>query len=250
MKGTDYFICFTDDKVISKELSKRNILPQIWEISLNEKVADGAYLSKEELKIEIDEGAEKEFSLNISELPIKGKHNLINTMAAVLAATAINLPEEKFVDAMKDFKNASHRLEDAGEINGVRFVNDSKATNVDSVWYALDSFNAPLVWVAGGLDKGNDYSAIDKLVKEKVKALVCMGKDNSKLHKAFDGKISTIIDTDNVEVAVEKAFNLAKPGDIVLLSPACASFDLFKNYEDRGEQFKSAVKKLEQKLKS
>jgi len=250
MKGTDYFICFTDDKVISKELSKRNILPQIWEISLNEKVADGAYLSKEELKIEIDEGDEKEFSINISELPIKGKHNLINTMAAVLAATALNLPEEKFVDAMKDFKNASHRLEEAGEINGVRFINDSKATNVDSVWYALDSFNAPLVWIAGGLDKGNDYIALDKLVKEKVKALVCMGKDNSKLHKAFDGKISTIVDTDNVEVAVEKAFNLAKPGDIVLLSPACASFDLFKNYEDRGEQFKAAVKKLSQKLAS
>jgi UDP-N-acetylmuramoylalanine--D-glutamate ligase len=170
-------------------------------------------------------------------------------MAAVLAATALRQDEGKFVEAMKDFKNASHRLEEAGTINGVRFINDSKATNVDSVWYALDSFNAPLVWIAGGLDKGNDYSAIDKLVKEKVKALVCLGKDNSKLRKAFDGKISSIVETDNISDAIEKAFELTKPGDIVLLSPACASFDLFKNYEDRGEQFKQAVKNLAEKTK-
>lgn len=248
MKGTDYFIFFSDDEVISTEMGKRNILPQIWEISLEEKVGDGAYLKDDKVNIVIDEGDEKEFSLAVKELPLKGKHNMINAMAAVLAATALNQEEDRFVEAMKDFKNASHRLEEAGTVNGVRFINDSKATNVDSVWYALDSFDAPLVWIAGGLDKGNDYSAIEKLVKEKVKALVCLGKDNSKLYKAFEGKVA-ITDTNNMKDAVERAYKVANPGDVVLLSPACASFDLFKNYEDRGEQFKATVKELAEKVK-
>jgi UDP-N-acetylmuramoylalanine--D-glutamate ligase len=169
-------------------------------------------------------------------------------MCVFFVGKALGLDATQFKKAISDFKNASHRLEDAGTVRGVRFVNDSKATNVDSVYYALDSFKEKLVLIAGGVDKGNDYSQIEKLVKEKVKALVCMGKDNSKLHKAFDGKVLKIVDTDSINAAVRSAFELASEGDVVLLSPACASFDLFKNYEDRGEQFKAEVKKLEKEL--
>ena len=166
------------------------------------------------------------FTIDDDKLPLSGKHNMINTMAAVLAAKALGLDEQRFVGAMADFKNASHRLEDAGELNRVRFINDSKATNVDSVWYALDSFKEPIVLIAGGVDRGNDYSQIEPLVKEKVKALICMGKDNSKLIQYFEGKVPVILDTHSINEAVQNAYKQAQDGDVVLLSPACASFDL------------------------
>lgn len=249
MDSHDYFICYSDDEVIMKELSKRTVAPRMLEISLREKAGDGAYLQGDELSFSLSDGQEQSFSLPVASLPLRGKHNMINTMAAVLAATALKQDVQKFSEALKDFTNASHRLEDAGSINGVRFINDSKATNVDSVWYALDSFNVPLVWIAGGQDKGNDYNAIEPLVREKVKALVCLGKDNSKLHKAFEGKVPLILETDNMTEAVRLAYDQAAAGEVVLLSPACASFDLFRNYEDRGEQFKSAVKRLAEKEK-
>ncbi|MBX9850556.1 MAG: UDP-N-acetylmuramoyl-L-alanine--D-glutamate ligase [Cytophagaceae bacterium] len=243
MTSSDYFICYADDEVIAKELSKKKVAPKTLNISIKSKVDNGAFLINDKINVSLKD-LKKEFSIEAESLPIQGKHNMINTMASVLAAAVLNQNEKKFVDAMKNFKNASHRLEEAGIVNGVRFINDSKATNVDSVWYALDSYKDPIIWIAGGIDKGNDYTAIESLVKEKVKTLVCMGKDNTKLLKAFDKKVAKIIDTDNINDAVTKAYEEAKEGYIVLLSPACASFDLFKNYEDRGEQFKTTVKNL------
>jgi UDP-N-acetylmuramoylalanine--D-glutamate ligase len=249
MERGDYFICYADDNIIKKELEKRTIYAQVLPVSLKNKIEQGACISDDILNVKITSPA-KNFSVKASELPLKGKHNMVNTMAALIAAAVLRQDEKLFAEALKDFKNASHRLEEVAEINKVRFVNDSKATNVDSVWYALDSFNSPLIWIAGGIDKGNDYSQIDELVKKKVKALICLGKDNSKLHKAFDNKIKTIVDTDNINNAVSEAFAMAEEGDVVLLSPACASFDLFKNYEDRGEQFKERVESLRLKAKS
>ncbi len=241
MTAADYFICFVDSEPVAAELIKRKTDSRVLAISVEDKVEDGAYLNGDKLIFNLKE---KQFSIADDKLPLSGKHNMINTMAAVLAAKALGLDEQRFVGAMADFKNASHRLEDAGELNKIRFVNDSKATNVDSVWYALDSFKEPIVLIAGGLDKGNDYSQIEKLVKEKVKALVCMGKDNAKLMEYFSGKVPVILDTHSITDAVQAAYKKAQPGDVVLLSPACASFDLFRNYEDRGEQFKSQVKQL------
>jgi UDP-N-acetylmuramoylalanine--D-glutamate ligase len=249
MTDEDFFICFSDDPIMKAELLKREIKAVQLMVSLKDKIMNGAYLTNNHILVSISNHLTKFFSVEADLIPLKGKHNLINSMSAILAATALGLNEEKFMKAIEDFKNASHRLEEAGVINNIRFINDSKATNVDSVWYALDSFQAPIILIAGGIDKGNDYSQIEQLVSEKVKALVCLGKDNSKLHKAFDGKVKKIIDTDNIKDAVNQAFQLAQEGDIVLLSPACASFDLFKNYEDRGEQFKQAVKDLKIKNK-
>jgi UDP-N-acetylmuramoylalanine--D-glutamate ligase len=246
----DYFIFLADDEIIMNEVQKRKIVPLELSISVKSKMINGAYLSAGNIMVNLDDHLTRYFNLSAAELPLQGKHNMINTMAAVLTASVLGLPESKFIEAMKDFRNAPHRLEDSGTINKVRFINDSKATNVDSVYYALDSLTQPVILIAGGIDKGNDYSQIESLVKEKVKALICLGKDNSKLHKAFDGIVQNIIDTDNINDAVIKSFGLAKPGDVILLSPACASFDLFKNYEDRGEQFKNAVNGLKLKAES
>ncbi len=249
MTASDYFIFYADDNVIREELLKREIAPVELSISLADRMMNGAYLSGNSILVNVSNHIVKYFNLDTEELPLNGKHNLINTMSAILCATMLGQDEKKFITAMKDFKNAAHRLEEVAVIKGVRFINDSKATNVDSVWYALDSMNASVVWIAGGLDKGNDYTAIDDLVQRKVKAMVCLGADNVKLHRAFERKVHTIVDTNNATDAVEKAFGLAKEGDIVLLSPACASFDLFKNYEDRGDKFKEAVKSLALKYK-
>ncbi len=249
MTASDYFIFYADDNVVREELLKREIAPVELSISLTDRMMNGAYLSGNSILVNVSNHIVKYFNLDTEELPLNGKHNLINTMSAILCATMLGQDEKKFIAAMKDFKNAAHRLEEVAVIKGVRFINDSKATNVDSVWYALDSMNASVVWIAGGLDKGNDYTAIDDLVQRKVKAMVCLGADNTKLHRTFERKIHTIVDTNNATDAVEKAFGLAKEGDIVLLSPACASFDLFKNYEDRGDKFKEAVKCLALKYK-
>ncbi len=176
-----------------------------------------------------------------AELKIRGKHNMMNAQAAVLAARAAGVPEESIIHTLERFEGIEHRLEYAGEWNGIEWINDSKATNVDAVWYALESMTQPVVWIAGGNDKGNDYSALMPLVREKVKALICMGADNSKLLAAFGGIVPHIADTHSLEDAMRAASTAATAGDTVLLSPACASFDLFKNYEDRGRQFKQWV---------
>jgi UDP-N-acetylmuramoylalanine--D-glutamate ligase len=247
MKSSENFIYYAEDPVINEELKKRNVEARKVPVVLSEaENGNGASWNGKVLNFDI---AGKNFSIDPEKLPLKGKHNLINMMCAVSAAALLGLDTTKFEETISTFRNAPHRLEPAGELNGVKFVNDSKATNVDSVWYALDSFNQPVVWIAGGVDKGNDYSAIEPLVKEKVKALVCMGKDNSKLEKAFGGKVAAIESAADIASAVKKAYTLAKEGDVVLLSPACASFDLFKNYEDRGEQFKAQVINLIEKNK-
>ncbi|MFN6945250.1 MAG: UDP-N-acetylmuramoyl-L-alanine--D-glutamate ligase [Cytophagaceae bacterium] len=248
MTMDDHFIFFSDDPVIAREMEKRVINVKKHPISLNEKVKTGAGIRGNHLIFNAGPDRETYFELSMDDLPLSGRHNMINVMCAALAGSVLGLDEKKFQQAFAGFQNASHRLEESGEINGITFVNDSKATNVDSVWYALDSFSSKLIWIAGGVDKGNDYGLVENLVKQKVKALVCLGKDNSKLHKAFEGKVSKMVDTDSMKDAVEKAFNLAEKGDVVLLSPACASFDLFRNYEDRGEQFKQAVEALKNEL--
>jgi UDP-N-acetylmuramoylalanine--D-glutamate ligase len=183
-------------------------------------------------------------SIRIDNLPLPGEHNQLNIASAVTAALLAGADVEKVKAALQTFKNVPHRLEKVVEINGITFVNDSKATNVDAVFYALGSYEAPIIWIAGGTDKGNDYKQIEDLVKKNVKALICMGKDNSKIYRFFSGKVKKIADTNSLQDALKKAYQYANKGDVVLLSPACASFDLFKNYEDRGDQFKKACLEL------
>src|SRR5205085_5812599 len=175
---------------------------------------------------------------------IKGKHIQYYSMAASMAATAIDIRKEKIREALQTFESLEHRMEPVANIKGVQFINDSKATNVNSTWFALESMTKPVILILGGVDKGNDYSFIKELVKEKVKAIVCMGVDNRKIHEAFGNQVELMVNTNNAKDAVQSAFHFANKGDVVLLSPACASFDLFKNYEDRGRQFKAAVKDL------
>jgi len=179
---------------------------------------------------------------------LKGPHNLINTLSSVTAAYLAGARVDQIREALKTFKNAPHRLESVAIINGVEFVNDSKATNVDSVVYGLGSYQGPLIWIAGGIDKGNDYSLIADDVKKKVRVLICLGKENDKLKKAFGGIVSELYETQSVKELVQLALRVSKRGDVVLLSPACASFDLFKNYEDRGNQFRSAVLELKKEV--
>ena len=183
-------------------------------------------------------------SMSVYDFALKGKHNQYNTMAACVAGSIMDIRKEKIREAVQDFQNLEHRMEPVATIRGVEFINDSKATNVNSTWYALESMTKPTILILGGVDKGNDYSLITELVKEKVKAIICLGKDNRKIHEAFGNIISPIVNTGSALEAVHAAFHFANKGDAVLLSPACASFDLFKNYEDRGNQFKKAVKEL------
>jgi UDP-N-acetylmuramoylalanine--D-glutamate ligase len=182
--------------------------------------------------------------MSIYDFALKGKHNNYNTMAACIAATTVGIRKEKIREAVKDFQSLEHRMEFIATVRGVEFINDSKATNVNSTWFALESMQKPTVLILGGTDKGNDYTLLTDLVKEKVKGIVCMGLDNKKLITAFKNFVPTIVETKSAKEAVEASFKMAVKGDVVLLSPACASFDLFKNYEDRGTQFKEAVKEL------
>jgi UDP-N-acetylmuramoylalanine--D-glutamate ligase len=182
--------------------------------------------------------------MTIEQLALQGKHNVYNSMAASLASSIVNIRSEVIRESLQDFQNVEHRLEFVASINGVEFINDSKATNVNSTWYALESMSKPTVWIVGGQDKGNNYDDLIDLVKAKVKAIICLGKDNKKLVKAFKNHVELLVETDNAAEAVATSYKIAKKGDVVLLSPACASFDLFKNYEDRGLQFKAAVRSI------
>ena len=182
--------------------------------------------------------------MSIYNLALQGKHNLYNTMAAGIAARILDIRKEVVRESFADFKNAEHRLEHVMTVHGIEFVNDSKATNVNSAWYALECMQKPVIWIVGGVDKGNDYDTLRELVKSKVKAIVCLGKDNAKIHDAFSDIVPDITDTSSAMDAVQKSYEKGRKGDVVLLSPACASFDLFKNYEDRGWQFKTAVRSL------
>jgi UDP-N-acetylmuramoylalanine--D-glutamate ligase len=237
MNDLDQFIYYGDDPVITEALLRKTIRP----------VQTAVSLSKNDRNI-FAEGNTMHFSVNGKTLQIdqretslKGPHNLINTMCAVTAALFAGISESEIRNGLKTFVNAPHRLESVATINGVEFVNDSKATNVDSVVYALGSYEQPLIWIAGGIDKGNDYSIIRGAVQRKVKSLICLGTDNTKLRNAFEGVVPQILESRDVKELVQMALDQAADGDVVLLSPACASFDLFKNYEDRGNQFRSAV---------
>ena len=202
---------------------------------------EGAFVRDDKIILRYDH---EETDVYLKELALGGKHNIYNSMAAALAAKATGIDNEIIRNSLKTFQPVEHRLEPVLSIKDVLYINDSKATNIDAAWYALECQKRPVVWIVGGTDKGNDYSVLNTLVKEKVKAIVCLGVDNAKIHAAFEGMVSDMTDALSAEEAVRKAAAYAKPGDVVLLSPCCASFDLFKNYEDRGAQFKAAVRNL------
>jgi UDP-N-acetylmuramoylalanine--D-glutamate ligase len=201
----------------------------------------GAHVDGNSMAVKYDN---TDFGMSLEELALKGKHNVYNSMAAAITGSVLRLRKDVIRESLMDFKGVEHRLETVMKVNEIEFINDSKATNVNSAWYALESMNKPVIWIAGGTDKGNDYSELYDLVKHKVKALICLTADSANLHKAFDGMIETIVDCRSMAEAVTVSHKLSKPGDAVLLSPACASFDLFENYEDRGNQFKKYVKEL------
>ncbi len=182
--------------------------------------------------------------MSVEQLTIAGKHNTYNSMAAAIIANSLLIRKESIRESLSDFKNVEHRLEYVGKVKGISFINDSKATNVNAAWYALESVEKPIIWIAGGVDKGNDYEALSPLVKEKVRIIVCLGKNNMKLHQAFRKDVDMMINASSAEEAVRLAYGLGETGETVLLSPACASFDLFDNYQDRGNQFKRAVRNL------
>ncbi|TDE12382.1 UDP-N-acetylmuramoyl-L-alanine--D-glutamate ligase [Dyadobacter psychrotolerans] len=238
----DHFIYFDDSEVILGEFSKREIIPSKLGISLNHEIKEGAWFDDGYLAIN---SKERPFRQDFSELPIKGPHNAVNAMAAILAAQSVGVETDKIKTGLLSFVNAPHRLEQVAVINGVTYVNDSKATNVDSVFYALGSFSQPVILIAGGVDKGNDYSEIEELVRQKVKGLIVLSVKYEKLRDYFSDIVPQLYITQDVQDAVNQAKSWGVPGDVVLLSPACASFDLFNNYEDRGDKFKAAVRNLE-----
>jgi UDP-N-acetylmuramoylalanine--D-glutamate ligase len=238
MDTNSKFIYYADDEVIAKEVAAKNIIASKLPVSL--KKSGSVFYDNTAMQFNLNET----FSVLQSDTTLKGSHNLINTMAAVSAVYLAGVKLDAIREGLKTFKNAPHRLEPVASIDGVEFINDSKATNVDSVVYALGSYTKPLIWIAGGIDKGNDYNLIKDQVKSKVKTLICLGTDNKKLKEFFGGIVPTILETQNIEELVRLALQEAQQGDVVLLSPACASFDLFKNYEDRGDQFRRAVLSL------
>ena len=237
----DSFIFWENDPVIKAELAKRNIQSTMYPFSIERSERTKAFIEQDELIIKT---LKTLFTMPTTDLALQGMHNTYNSMAAGLAASIVNVRKESIRQSLQDFQGVEHRLEYVATVKNIRFVNDSKATNVNSCWYALQSIKTSVVLILGGTDKGNDYSEIEELVKANVKGLIFMGLDNSPLHKFFDGKVSNIIDVQSMEDAVKEAYGLAKSGDTVLLSPCCASFDLFKNYEDRGQQFKNCVRNL------
>ncbi len=237
----DYFIYCQDDPVTMQYLSNFTIHSNPLPFSMTNETNRGAFLKNGQMTIA---AGEEKVQMSIYDFAIKGKHNQYNTMAACTAAVLVGVRKEKIRDAMQNFETLEHRMEHVSTVRGVEFVNDSKATNVNSTWYALESMEQPTILILGGVDKGNDYSILMDLVKEKVKAIVCLGTDNRKIHEAFGNDVEIIMNTSSAEEAVKTAFHIATKGDTVLLSPACASFDLFRNYEDRGAQFKQAVKNL------
>ena len=240
LTSEDHFITFTDNQLIQSGIKHHRI----------DAVLHGISLSDEDASAFFKNGNMHFLNLTIhqDDTTLRGPHNAINTMSAISAAKIIGIDDDLIKENLKTFKNASHRLEYVATIDDVDFINDSKATNVDSVKYAMESFSSPLVWIAGGIDKGNNYDLIMETVNKKVKALVCLGKDNSQLREAFHNQIINLLETDDMKTAVRSAKEYAEAHDVVLLSPACASFDLFRNYEDRGDQFKNAVLDLKDEI--
>lgn len=237
----DYFIFDADDATIAKWLSENEIRSQKIPFSVTKTLDKGAFIEDEKLIIKLNN---KEEIMPIATLGLQGQHNIKNAMAASTVATLLKIRKATIRESMESFQGVEHRLERVLKINNVMYINDSKATNVNATFYALDSMETPTVWIVGGVDKGNDYAELLPLVNEKVKAIICLGLDNEKIISQFGSCVDIIVETDSMMGAVEIAYKLTDRGDTVLLSPACASFDLFKNYEDRGRQFKDAVRKL------
>jgi UDP-N-acetylmuramoylalanine--D-glutamate ligase len=238
----DAFIYCTDDEVIKKEIKKRRFRARLFPYSIKKKIKNGARLEKEKIVVNINN--QTQLNMFVEELALQGKHNIYNSMAAGIAARLVEVRKSDIRESLSDFQNIEHRLEYVTKVHGVEYINDSKATNVNSAWYALESMQNPVVWIVGGIDKGNDYGMLKDLAKQKVKAIVCLGTDNKKIIKAFSKVVDVIVETGTAEEAVRAADRIATKGDTVLLSPCCSSFDLFDNYEDRGRKFKHAVKSL------
>ena len=243
LRPQDCFIFDSDDQITIGHLDQILIQAKQLPYTQEKKVSQGAYLDSDKIVLEYEQD---ETEIYLNELALGGKHNIYNSMAAALAAKASGVSNSVIKEALRSFSPIEHRLEPVLSIKDVLYINDSKATNVDSAWYALECQTKPVVWIGGGTDKGNDYSVLDELVRKKVKAIVCLGLHNERIHEAFEGIVGkeNMVDTDSAEKAVRAAAGLAQAGDVVLLSPCCASFDLFKSYEDRGEQFKEAVRNL------
>lgn len=238
-ENDNFFIYNKDDEMSMNLLEKLEIKAKMIPFSLKEKLKEGGYLTEDKMVVKLRD----EFSMKIDELALVGNHNVANSLAASIAGKILKISNESIRNSLTTFQAVEHRLEQVAEINGVRFINDSKATNVNATYYALESMKQPTVWIVGGTDKGNDYTEIEDLVKRKVKAIVCLGLDNQKIIDFFKEKKELIYSTSSMEDAVKTAKSLSKSGDTVLLSPCCASFDLFENYEDRGNKFKKEVLK-------
>ena len=238
--AADYFIYNTDDATIVAEIAKRTLTPKALPFSMEKEVVEGAYTANKQLIINFN----NQFTMSIHDLALKGRHNTQNSLASGLAGRILDIRKEVVRESLMDFVNVEHRLEFVAKVCGIEFINDSKATNINSTWFALESMEQPTVWIVGGVDKGNDYSELTALVKEKVTSIICLGKDNQKIIEAFSDVVETIVEANSAMEAVAFGYRLAKKDQTVLLSPACASFDLFENYEDRGNQFKQAVRSL------
>lgn len=237
----DYFIYCKDDPEIRNYLEKKPIYSEPIPFSIMEHLNEGGFIENGQVNIQVKD---EPVIMSMYDLALKGKHNMYNSMAAGIAGRTMDIRKEKIRDSLSTFSGLEHRMEYVATIRGVDFINDSKATNVNSVWFALESMERPVVLIMGGVDKGNDYSAIRELVREKVKAIICLGVDNRPIHEALSKDMEVMVNTDNMKDAVAAAFQMAEKGDVVLLSPACASFDLFRNYEERGRMFKETVREL------
>ena len=241
MTKSEFFIYWADDPIIKRELEKKEYGMTHLPFSADSREGMTAYIENNELIIDFHT---KTNLMTIHDLALKGRHNIFNSMAAAIAGKVLTIRKDIIRESLADFQGVEHRLEPVITVYGINFINDSKGTNVNSTWYALECMETDVVWIAGGIDKGNDYSELFPVVKQKVTAIVCLGKDNRKIVEAFRDKVPTIVETSSMEEAVRSSYYLAKKGQTVLLSPACASFDLFNNYEDRGRQFKQAVRNL------
>jgi len=242
MTSSDFLIYNADDTVIMQELAKRKLNIKLIPFTLREKVFDeGAYLKNEKVNINI---TKDKLTMTLKELALQGKHNIYNSMAAGVVGKLQDIRNKSIKDSLSEFQNVGHRMQSVATIGGVEYINDSKATNVNSTYFALDSIRRPIIWIAGGKDKGNDYSSLDELVQNRVKAIICLGLDNQKIMQHFGKFVPNIIQTYSASEAVEEAQKIAEVGEVVLLSPACASFDLFEDYEERGNRFIDAVNEL------
>ena len=239
--ATDYLIVDNKDSAIQNWLQNNKTQATVYPFSIQEEIEEGCYLKEDTIYTNINN---EEFTMPIKELALDGKHNVKNAMAATAVAQLLKIRKQTIRESLSNFQGAEHRLEKVLKIQNVQYINDSKATNVNATFFALDSMNTPTVWIVGGVDKGNDYDELMALVREKVKGIICLGVDNQKLFNTFNGVVDVMIETTSMTEAVKIAQRMAKKGDTVLLSPACASFDLFENYEDRGKQFKQAVHNL------